>query len=212
MLYGLAVLLPWAATGQGTFRVHFDQSAYSVIPGGTVSVGVLLDPVPEEGLFSYGLKIAFDQTRARVESASSVSIPPPLDFNGVLGPGAIRSIEDGSVAIKGTVDFFILPPLPYDGALLAIVLLKDLGGEMGAEYSLALELYRTLGESESVFVDGLGTTLDSSLLFGTALVHVIPEPTALMLAGVALVCWCCFGPGIGSGCQQRANLPEVLSN
>jgi hypothetical protein len=187
MLCAVAVIMPMAVAAQGTFHVRFDQDTYLVAPGGSVSVGVVIDPGPEAGLFSYGLKIAFEETRARVESASAVHLPPPLDYNGVLGPGAIRLIEAGTVGVKGTVDFFISPAVSYRGTSLGGMLLQDVGNLLGTEYPLTVELFRTLGETESVFVDGTGAVLDDRIIFGSAMVRVVPEPTALMLMPVALV-------------------------
>ena len=183
IVWAAVLAFPLAAMGQGTFRVHFDQATYAVTPQGTVAVGVVIDPTPSAGLFSFGLKVTFNEALARIESATAVSVPPPIDFNGVAGPGALRVLASGSVGVKGTVDFFVSPIPAYDGALLATITLRDLSGRIGTASPLNLEIFRTLGPSESVFVDGAGTVLDERLEFGAVTLTVIPEPaTALLLA------------------------------
>lgn len=173
-------LLAWPVMAQGTFQVRFAQPAYSIAPGTSTAVSVLIDPVPEPGLFSFGLKMAFDEAMARVESAASISIPPPLDFNGVLGPGAIKSVGSGFATAKGTVNFFVTP-VPYAESLLATFVLSDQSGAVGQSYSITLDIHRTLGPAESVFVTGAGGVLDLQLGFGSALVTVVPEPGSWLL-------------------------------
>jgi hypothetical protein len=194
-----ALILPAPVMGQGTFRVRFDQSTYTILPEATVSVGVVIDPVPAVGLFSFGFKALFDEARARVESASSVSIPAPIDFNGVMGPGAMRTIQAGFAGVKGTIDFAVAPGMSYRGANLATILLKDLGNTVGTEYLLSLEIYRTLGPAETVFVGGDGAGLDGEIIFGSAVVHVVPEPRAVVLACLAFIfwIWSCRGCRVG---------------
>lgn len=195
----LIVTLLWLlatqhSAAQGTFRVRFQEASYSVVPGADVRVTVLIDPVPEAGLFSYGLRIAWDAAMARVESASSVVIPPPLAFNGVQGPGPMIALGDGFAAAKGTVDIFAADVQAYSGNVLATVVLRNLSGEVGRSYPLALELYRTLGASESIFVTGKGEVLDGMLSLGSGLIVVIPEFSAahLLVLGTCLA-WLC-GP------------------
>ena len=200
IIWAIGVALPLSAVGQGTFRVRFDQTSYVVTPESTLTVGIVIDPTPLSGLFSYGMKVVFDEAFARVEAASAISVPPPLDFNGVLGPGADRSAGSGFGAVKGTVDFFLSPPQSYGGSLLANVSIKNLVNEAGLTYPLSIEIYRTLGPSESVFVNGAGQALDSQVTFGSALVHVVPEPSGLVLMILGLA---------GGRLKQRVyRLPE----
>jgi hypothetical protein len=173
---------------QGTFQVHFDQSRYTVSPGGTVQIGVVMESVPEVGLFSYGVRLV-SGSLAGVQGASGIVVPAPLDFNGVLGPGAIRLVENGAAGVKGTIDFFANPVQYYRGTLLATFLVKDLNGTIGTSDPLSLEIYRTLGGNESVFVDAAGSGMDSQIIFGSAVLDVVPEPRSqwlLLLSGVVI--------------------------
>jgi hypothetical protein len=211
IIWAIGVALPLSVVGQGTFRVRFDQTSYVVTPESTLTVGIVIDPAPLSGLFSYGMKVVFDEAFARVEAASAISVPPPLDFNGVLGPGADRSIGSGFAAVKGTVDFFLSPPQNYGGSLLANISVKNLVNEAGQTYPLSIEIYRTLGPSESVFVNGAGEALDRQLTFGTALVHVVPEPSGLVLmilglAGGRLKQRCCRFPEARSTIAENCRL------
>lgn len=65
-------------------------------------MGGLLEPVAEEGLFSYGMKIAFDETRARVESASSVSI---RSNQGSDSQAQLGSVQHLRTAMKASTEF-----------------------------------------------------------------------------------------------------------
>lgn len=174
------------AFGQGTFRVQFEHPTYSVEPGGVVPVNVLIDPVPGAGLFSYGIVVGFDPAKALLEMAG-ISVPKDLDFNGVLGPGALTSAGDGFAGVKGTVIFSSSPLQTYSGSLLATFLVTDKSGGVGSSYSLDLSLFKTLGETETVFVDGAGNPLDDKLVFGTTLINIVPEPAVSVLILPALI-------------------------
>jgi hypothetical protein len=174
-------LWPLALGAQGTFQARFDHSSYSVAPGEVLAVGVVIDPVPVSGLFSFGVRINFDPLEAQPLSAASIVVPLPLDFNSVLGPGASRVVDAGMAAVKGTVQFSAVPPPAYTGSLLATFYLKNADSTLGKTYPLSLQLFRTLGPAESVFVNGLGQPLDAQMIFGSAVVTVIPEPCSWML-------------------------------
>ncbi|MFO1499877.1 MAG: hypothetical protein U1G07_16040 [Verrucomicrobiota bacterium] len=199
-----------SSLAQGTFRVHFDQSSYRVSPDGSVAIGVLIDPVPLSGLFSYGMKVVFDDAFARVESASAISLPPPLDYNGVQGPGADRLVGSGFAAVKGTVNFELSPGQAYSGALLATFNVKNLVGAAGQSYPLSLELYRTLGPTESVFVTGAGETLDGQLAFGTTTIDVVPEPRAWFLV-LLVIAGSCGKVATVVGADRSAAAKRTLS-
>jgi hypothetical protein len=188
LIWQIGLCLPLASLAQGTFRVGFEQSSYSVPAGGTVTVNVLIDPVPASGLFSFGVQLNSDGSQARVESAAGITVPAPLDFNGAFGP-ALKSVTPGMAGVKGTVDFSATPPKYYSGGLLATFTVRDLTAAARTSYLLSLGIYRTLGPAESVFVNGAGETLDGEISFGSATVTVIPEPTGalLLLLGGALL-------------------------
>jgi hypothetical protein len=178
-----------SSVAQGTFSVHFNQSNYNLQPGGTIPVSVVIDPVPGGGLFSYGVSVSFDPAGTLLAFAG-INVPKDLDFNGVLGPGASQMITDGAAAVKGTVNFSLVPIQAYSGAVLATFLVTDRSGVAGSSTPLTLSLYRTLGPSEHVFVDGQGQALDDKLTFGSTTITVIPEPGILSLLLVGgCCCW-----------------------
>jgi hypothetical protein len=198
LVKGSAVALaawPLVSHAQGTFSVHFEQPNYLIQPGGTIPVNVVIDPLPSSGLFSYGVNVNFDPARALLESMG-IHVPPPLDFNGVLGPGALAASGTGFAAVKGTVSFSVQPLTPYSGALLATFLVTDKSALVGSSYTLGLSLFRTLGPGETVFVDGKGNSLDGSLAFGSTLIEVVPEPGTVKLLALGGCC-CLLSGGLG---------------
>ena len=182
------VIGPAAGYAQGTFSVNFQQPVYPIPAGGTIPINVLIDPVPGAGLFSYGISVSFNPIQAAIE-LTQITPPEELNFNGVRGPGAISSVGNGIASIKGTVDVSVQPLRPYMGSLLATVLVTDHSGKIGGSYTLGLSIYRTLGSSEHVFVDGSGQVLDGNIVFGTTTLNVVPEPKPLHLALFGSCCW-----------------------
>jgi hypothetical protein len=184
--HGILLILAFWPAGvhaQGTIQVRFERPAYFVEPNQSVSVNVVIDPVPANGIFSYGVRLGIPLVGV---AASSITVPPPLDFNGVLGAGALKAFEDGFAGVKGTVDFSSTSVQSYPGSLLSTILLADMSGYFGAAYELHLEFFRTVGPSETLFVDGLGTSLDDRIIFGSTVIMVIPEPStgSLFAAGL----------------------------
>lgn len=168
-LLALAVLI--AATipclaGEAVYVVRFSEASYAVQPLATQTVQVVIDPVPASGLFSFGLKLAFDSSRLRMRSTSSIHVPPELDNNGVDGPGALKETGDGFAAVKGTVNFFTSPQKYYFGSALASF---DVENTELCFTSITLAFYRTAGPSENLFLDGNKQTLDSHI-------HFQPDP------------------------------------
>jgi hypothetical protein len=178
-------LLPACAFAQGTFTVRLNQNRYAVQPGETFRVSALIDPVPAGGLFSFGVRILFEPADAQIASDQAIVIPAPLDFNGPAGVGALKVIVQGSAAVKGSVDPVLLPPRGYSDPILASFEITDISLAPGRSYPLKLELFRTLGPTESVFVSGNGLPLDGNLAFGMATVEVVPEPRVLSLVLVS---------------------------
>jgi hypothetical protein len=106
-------------------------------------------------------------------------VPLPINFNGTAGPGALRQVKTDSIGVKGTINFDAALQ-PYKGALLTTFNLKNQAG-LGETYTLTLDLFRTLGPTETVFVDGLGVNLDLLITFASASITVIPEPSVVVL-------------------------------
>src|SRR6266498_3638998 len=87
------------------FLVHFDQDRYDITAGELFAPRILIDPAPESGLYSFGVKLALSSSNASVTSASAIGIPGGLNFDGVAGNGAVRVVGTGFAAAKGTVNF-----------------------------------------------------------------------------------------------------------
>lgn len=168
------------------FVLKFTQDRYFVgINDLVLEVSLVITPVPREGVVSYGVSLGFDPSVFRVDPGS-LHVPPELDFNGIVGPGALREVGPGYAAIKGTVDLLTANLVRYDASLIAVFGLVPLRREIGLSGSLSLDLYRTLGPGESVFVGGDGSVYDSQLSFGTATFTFVPEPSATHLFGLGI--------------------------
>ncbi len=165
--------------------VGFDKAQYVSVLGESIPVRVELKSTLPVGLFSYGLRLVYDPQMGGVTDVTRISVPPELDFNGVMGPGTQKEVGNGFAAVKGTIDFFVDPAPFYMGTLLAIFDVKC--PQMG-DYLLALELYRTLGPAESVFVLEDGSVLDDLIVWGVATISVIPETETVFLVAVGMGC------------------------
>lgn len=165
--------------------VHFDNSTYTVSPGGTFSVQVLLDmdsatagdqPVPG-GLLSMGVKITFDGGKANVSNVSNIILPLALQNDGI-GGNPLKEVASGSARVFGSENIFTATE-GYAGTLLATFNISDLAPQ-GDSYTLTLARYSS-SPTFSNFVDWGGNAFDSNLTFTPATVNVTPEPTSLAL-------------------------------
>ncbi len=179
-----AILLATSSVGADAVNVGFDQASYQVAPGQAYSVNVVLPALPN-GLFSYGIRLILPAGKALAAASDSVVVPAPLNFNGTAGAGALKEIGADALGVKGTVDFETIAA-SYHGTLLATFNLQNVAAA-GQTYSLSLDLFRTLGATETLFVDGAGVPLDQSIALGSALVVVIPEPSTLSLLALPLL-------------------------
>ena len=170
----ISLLSPSLVFAQPSFTVRFDRPQYDIAPGEVFPVKLLIDPIPPTGLHSFGVRLKFDSTHASVGDASAVIPAPPLDFDGVRGPGAMKAVGSGYAAVKGTVDGSVQPPVFYTQEILATFPVADLAP---GPYTLKAEFFNTLGPTEQIFVDGLGSVLDSQIAFGEAVVNYRPSVT-----------------------------------
>jgi len=176
------------------YVVHFDQDVYVVQgPGETITARVLIDgnpstpqdePVPL-GLFSFGVATTFDGTKAQLSGFGDVAVVPQLDYFG-LGPGAFKQVQSGFGGGKGNIDN-LGPFVPYSGALLLEFTFTNLASALDS-YTLGLDFFRTVGPNEQIFLDGLGGELDLNIMFRSAQVLVVPEPSAIVLWMIAISC------------------------
>lgn len=171
----LAALCLLCATTHATaqYQTRFDQPVYRITRGQSFQVQVIIDPVPESGLASYGVTIGFPSANAAVSNAFAIGVPAELDFNGVRGTGALRSSGADFAAVKGTVDFAVSPASDYRSGALATIQVQDLGV---GPYPLTLSPFNTLGVSEEIFVSGTGNALDPLIAFGSAMVEYLAPP------------------------------------
>lgn len=162
-----SLFLLWNAAG---VTVDFGAGEYVAIQGGTVLITVEIDYEPGDpmDLFSYGVRVIPGSTESIM--VVNISVPPELDFLGFRGPGALVDTSVDVLGVKGTIDVLADPRTNYGGSLLATFELAFF--ELG-EVTLDLELFRTLGPTEDVFVAGDGTTLDENITFGSATVNVL---------------------------------------
>jgi hypothetical protein len=170
-LFSLALALA-TLPALGQQRVRFDQERYDVSPGETFAVRVLLDPVPETGLSSFGVGVHFNFTNAGITNLSAIKVPPALDFNGVAGSGAAKAVSADFASAKGTVNFLNLPQQSYAGSLLATFEVTD---KSAGSHTLRVGFFNTLGVTEEIFTTGDGSVLDPKITFGSALVNYRPS-------------------------------------
>lgn len=165
--------------------VTFDQAVYVVRPGEAFNPEILIDgevgligvqPVPN-GLFSFGLQMTFPAADA---TANGVAVVPALNFFG-FAAGASTVVGSGHIDAEGNIDQVGLL-LPYTGSSLATAMLQN-NAPVGSVYFLQLALHPHF-PTEQLFLDGAGNVLDSTMVFGSARVVVIPEPSALCLAAL----------------------------
>jgi hypothetical protein len=175
--------------------VHFDQDVYVVTgPGDVINAQILIDGNPQSprddsvpfGLFSFGTQVTFNPVKALVTGPGDISAVPSLDFFG-FAPGAFEQVSPGFAGVKGNIDMFENPLVPYSSSLLAELTLTNLASAVDS-YPLTLDFFRTVGPNEQLFLNGMGGTLDPDITFRSARVVVIPEPATLEMLVAASVC------------------------
>ncbi len=182
LFLGLGLTLS-AQAAASSLTVGFEQPHYEVNVGQAFSVNVVLPPLAN-GLFSYGIRLNLPAGKVVPGASDAVLVPFPINYNGTAGAGAFRQISTDYIGVKGTINFDAALE-PYKGALLTTFNLKNQAG-MGDTYTLTLDLFRTLGPTETLFVDGIGVNLDPLITFGTASVTVVPEPSVAILLSLPL--------------------------
>lgn len=178
-----------AGSSNGPWYLAPDQRDYRVEPlASSFRVSLVFAPIPGAGIASYGVTLKFDADSFDV-GRPGIEIPAGLDFNGFAGPGALTEIGPGFVSVKGTVDFLSQAVVRYDAPLVVSIILAPKDALPGETTVLSLEPYYTAGPNEALFVDGDGRVLDPDIVFGSATVEFIPEPSpaTLLALGFALL-------------------------
>jgi len=150
-------------------RIEFPRETFEMSPSQEFQTGVLIRPLPPEGLFSYGVVCTVQGDNGLV---GIVTLAPEagLLYDGALGAGARGIVaEPGKYSVKGSVDVFSPTKTAHFGETLGSM---SIAGLPGGVYTLQLASHNTLGPTESVFVDGGCRSLDGFLEFGSATLRV----------------------------------------
>ncbi len=154
----------------GPTTIRFDQSAYSIELGQTAAGSLIIDPLPEGGLYSQGMAVT---VRSRDGTLAGVITPTAanrLNNDGpLLSTPGVNSAATGTAGIKGSA-FFSTERPALTSPTLASFSAADLPP---GTYDLAIEPWNELGPTEDIFVTGLCLTLDPFITFGTATLEVM---------------------------------------
>ena len=155
-----------------SISVGFDANDYQIPPDQPFAINILLKPVPEEGLFSYGVVATFAEPKAIPDTVTS-SVEEELDHHGVDGAGNLNDTSSTTIQLKGTADFFREPFKPLSKPEIARIRFPE-GLPVGS-YPLTLSPYITLGKTENLFVDGICKSLDERIEFEETVITVAPD-------------------------------------
>ena len=108
---------------------------------------------------------------------------PDLAFDGVREAFPVVGFGSGFGAAKGTARFFSSNNRSSTNQVLASFLLRV---KTTGSFTIRLHPFNTLGETEQIFVDGLGRVLDPGLSFGIAEVVVDGRLEISSISGATL--------------------------
>lgn len=153
------------AGGQTAFDLKFEEDSYSSFEGQEFEAPIHLTPIPDNGLFSFSLRVAVETNQG---IAGFVSVEPAdgLNFDGPLNTDAAIDNGDGESVAQGTADFF-----STDGSAIHLeerIADVRIAGLQEGNYTLRLAPFYTLGLNEDVFIDGMNESLDARITFGSA--------------------------------------------
>ncbi|MBK8094783.1 MAG: hypothetical protein IPK32_23155 [Verrucomicrobiaceae bacterium] len=163
------LLLPMLASAQ-SYLVDFPEASYISIAGTPFNAPITIAPVPASGLFSYGVVVEVVGSSG-LTGVVFVQPANALDFDGPRGTGIQRDDDPGVGRGKGTVDIFNTAKPNHIAGIFAQL---NITGLPEGSYTLQLAPYNTLGNTEDLFVDGAGQTLDPFITFGNATLTVQP--------------------------------------
>ena len=159
--------------------VGFPEPAYQIPLGQEFQAPVRMHPMPQYGLFSYGLIVTVEGSNGLI-GITTLTPKLLLDFDGINGPGS-RGITaaSGRFTSKGTANMFPSDKPNHTEADLGSV---NIAALPGGTYIVRLAPYNTLGPTESVFVDGRCQALDELISVGSAVITVVSHPQAIITA------------------------------
>jgi len=162
--------------------IQFDRDMYAIRPGDSFAVHVLIDPVPEPGLFSLGLRVLYDDNEVQLHSMDDIILPAALNSDGFGGDPWKEIDQEVNGLFYGGVAAGVVQWEGYRDPLLATFQFTDKTSPSSTPYSYNLQLDLFL-EGLSNFVDFNGEELDGRITsLGSAAVyvepaqHIIPEP------------------------------------
>lgn len=184
-----ALMLGLSGFAGAAVSVHTEKPTYVIAPGQEFDIRVFLDAddalvgdqALDKGLFSFGVKLVFDPLKLSIAGVSGITAPSALNFNG-FNAGALRQVGTGFAGVKGNINQNVFEV--YEDTLIATFRVKDLSG--GGTYGVGLQLHKTLGDSEQLFLDGDGNVLDGGASFVGAQVTAVPEPSIALMLGAGM--------------------------
>ncbi|MFC7336897.1 hypothetical protein ACFQY0_06890 [Haloferula chungangensis] len=154
----------------GPTTIRFDQPSYTIDLGEEVSGNLVMEPIPEGGLYSQGMTVTLRSRDGTLAGLITPQAAALLDSDGpLLNAQGVNSAATGTAGIKGS-GFFSQDRTVSINPVLSNFRATDLSP---GTYDLAIEPWNELGPTEDIFVTGLCLTLDPYITFGTATIEVI---------------------------------------
>jgi hypothetical protein len=207
--YGLgvglvAMLLGGTARGEPIYSFAFDQSSYSVAPGGTVDVKVSLretlgagdvSVLATQGLFSAGVRVTFDDlprptSPAQVQSTADIHGNPGFDLHS--GPRTFLT-AGSSAGLLESIDFTNPQgvhgsggPVTFDVFLGSFTFTAGLVPDEVTE----IRATRFSPGSQEIITNETGDALDGLMADAHATIMTtptVPEPSTLALLGTGIL-------------------------
>jgi hypothetical protein len=185
-----------AAAAGPSYAFAFAQANYLAVPGGTVDVPVYLEETVGSGtslldsngvgMFGAGVVLGFDSplpTRAKV--LTTAAIVPNAAFNDATDEKT--AVTGTTATLSEVTDFSVFVhadnPAPGQGQyLMTIGTFEFTAGSTPGEVTTILTANNPLGD---VNITGDLEALDSVIVNAIATITVVPEPSTLVLSGIA---------------------------